>query len=121
MSEYEAQMQVSGDQDEPMFVGINSDYDYVLRMVKRIHKLYNENRDKSFEELDDLVQKDDEINDFSQSHTSIYLVITKTKDPKRFSKMYSLIDLKRKIQNGEADIGKAMQFIDHLDFSFDDI
>lgn len=118
---YKTKVKKASKEEDDMMVPINSDYDYVIGMVKRIHRLSLDHPDKSFNELDDLIQEDEELNEFSHTHTSIYLVLTKTDDPKRFSKMYSLVEMKRKMVNGQTTMEEAMRFIDHLDFSFEDI
>ena len=106
---------------ETKMVPINGHHDYVLSMVQKIETLIADNPDSTFGELDDMVLNDDELKEFSNTQTSIYLILTKTNDPDRFKKIYSLIDLKKKVHSGECDPAEAYSILDNMDFDFKDI
>ena len=90
-------------------VPINGHHDYVFSMVQKIEELVKSNPGLSFEEIDDIVLNDEELREFSDTQTSIYLVLTKTTDPDRFKKIYSLVDLKRRVTTESATHRRRFQ------------
>lgn len=94
---------------------INSEHDYVMDKVKRIHLIYNQNIGKSMNEVEDIILSEQDLAEFSDTHGGVFTVLTRTTNPTRFTKMYKLLNLQLKVKRGEATHDEAMELIDSMD------